>query len=241
MKKKVLLYLSATPNYGGIFNYCIFILQYFYRINNIDLTVFYSSKLYEKYLNNKSTNILIKKKSYIKLKIILYYIYNIIFFKKILKKFFTIFVNTKKNNYDCIFFLSHELILFPSNKSKIISVIHDLMHIKYNSQFREYNKYSFFLRNFLFSNIIKNSNLLISDSLQGKNEILRNYRIKKKIKVIPYIPIINKNQKINYKMLKKNSLDKNFLFYPAKFWDHKNHKNLIGAFALLNQKKYNCV
>ena len=238
MKKKVLLYLSATPNYGGIFNYCIFILQYFYRINNIDLTVFYSSKLYEKYLNNKSTNILIKKKSYIKLKIILYYIYNIIFFKKILKKFFTIFVNTKKNNYDCIFFLYHELILFPSNNSKIISVIHDLMHIKYNSQFREYNKYSFFLRNFLFSNIIKNSNLLISDSLQGKNEILRNYRIKKKIKVIPYIPIINKNQKINYKMLKKNSLDKNFLFYPAKFWDHKNHKNLIGAFALLNQKKY---
>ena len=95
MKKKVLLYLSATPNYGGIFNYCIFILQYFYRINNIDLTVFYSSKLYEKYLNNKSTNILIKKKSYIKLKIILYYIYNIIFFKKILKKLFTIFVNIK--------------------------------------------------------------------------------------------------------------------------------------------------
>ena len=75
------------------------------------------------------------------------------------------------------------------------------MHIKYNSQFREYNKYSFFLRNFLFSNIIKNSNLLISDSLQGKNEILRNYRIKKKIKVIPYIPIINKNQK-KYKDIK---------------------------------------
>lgn len=112
------------------------------------------------------------------------------------------------------------------------------MHIKYKSQFREYNKYSYFLRNFLFSNIIKNSNLLISDSLQGKEEILKNYKLIKKIKVIPYIPILNKKQKINYKILKENNLDKNFLFYPAKFWDHKNHKNLITAFTLLNRKKY---
>lgn len=112
MKKRVLLYLTATPDYGGIYNYCIFILKYFYRVKNVDLTVIYSSKSYEKYLNNKSKNFFRQKKTYLKFKIFLFYLYNFILLKKIIKKIIVYFLHKKKVNYDYIFFYLMKLFFF---------------------------------------------------------------------------------------------------------------------------------
>ena len=36
---------------------------------------------------------------------------------------------------------------------------------------------------------------------------------------------------------KKYVLPKNFIFYPAQFWAHKNHRLIIDSFKILKEKK----
>ena len=52
----------------------------------------------------------------------------------------------------------------------------------------------------------------------------------KKINILPYIPpqyIFNEGTNINVRKL--YGLPKKFIFYPAQFWLHKNHKSLLEA------------
>ena len=68
----------------------------------------------------------------------------------------------------------------------------------------------------------------------------------KSIKIQPYVPFLpdiyeNNKDKIDYKLIfdELSIKSKKFLFYPAQFWPHKNHKYIIDAidFAVNNCKE----
>ncbi len=92
-----------------------------------------------------------------------------------------------------------------------------------------------------YRKILPRAARIIAESETGKEDICKHYGIDaEKIAVVPMFPgtCINikfeKNKKLLW--LQKNRLkEKNFLFYPANFWPHKNHINILKAINYLRR------
>ena len=83
---------------------------------------------------------------------------------------------------------------------------------------------------------------IFSESEKSKQELVAIERINPdRIFVLPLFPgeVVRLNVSISEQeniLNKWNVKNKNFYFYPAQFWPHKNHYNLIKAFAIVNKK-----
>ncbi len=145
--------------------------------------------------------------------------------EKILKKEIQTFVN--KKSMDTFFFPS--TIIYPRGikNVKIIITIHDLQHEYFPENFSEkYLKYR--KENYRYAAL--NADHVIAISNYTKKTIVEKYKISpNKITTIYESSNETENKKGTV------SLPKNFIFYPAAFWPHKNHKILIEA---LNKLKY---
>lgn len=119
-------------------------------------------------------------------------------------------------------------------KYKIIFPIHDLQH-KIQPEFPEVSKNGEFnRREFIYNNSIIKASAIISDSITGKEDIINFYKTDPEIIFpLPYIVPSFRNISIDSTreeiFKKKFSLPEDFFFYPAAFWEHKNHINLIHA------------
>jgi glycosyltransferase involved in cell wall biosynthesis len=74
-----------------------------------------------------------------------------------------------------------------------------------------------------------------------KNDLIQQYNLTEDIvKVVPYAPAVSEyslpgaDDLINIQG--KYSLPKNFIFYPAHTWPHKNHIGLLKAISILREK-----
>ena len=113
------------------------------------------------------------------------------------------------------------------------------MHI-YEPRFPEFSGFlKVFVRNKRFKNIIKNSSGILVDSKVGKKHLIDYSDFNpNKIYILPFVPpdyIRKKGELKNYTTDKFNLPDK-YLFYPAKFWAHKNHIGLLKAIKLSKEK-----
>jgi glycosyltransferase involved in cell wall biosynthesis len=123
-------------------------------------------------------------------------------------------------------------------KKPYIVTIHDFQH--------EYFPEFFTLKQRIGRKIIykvgQKANMVICESNYVKRDIIKFLRIlEEKIRVLPSPPpnYIQKTKIDKYKLKEikeKYNLPDNFLFYPAQFWYHKNHINLIRAIKLINNK-----
>lgn len=150
-------------------------------------------------------------------------------------------------------FLRHEVDLMIYPTSNVLSfetmipyifTIHDLNHRIYH-EFPEVSAPAEWkAREYSFRNGIKNSLFVLVDSQIGKEDVLRFYpecvETKKKIKVLPFLPASYLETKISEKKIKevreKYKFPQKYLFYPARFWPHKNHLRIIKALGLLKKK-----
>ncbi len=159
---------------------------------------------------------------------------NNLFKEEILRKEIQKFIN--KKNVNTLFFPS--VIIYPKNikNVKIISTIFDLQHEYFPENFSEkYLKYR--KENYRYAAL--NSNHIIALSNYTKKTIIEKYKINPNKITAIYLggplsgskPALSAGAKIE----KTIPLPANFLFYPAAFWPHKNHKILIDA---LNKLKY---
>ena len=104
------------------------------------------------------------------------------------------------------------------------------------SAFGEYER-----REYLHENAIKNATAIIVDSNQGKRDII-NYYSKDKAKIFPlkHLPPTylkgNSSKEVINKTIKKYNLPKEFFYYPAQLWPHKNHILIAQALALLKER-----
>lgn len=125
------------------------------------------------------------------------------------------------NNYD-VNFLSMHL----SSKGKKIGYIFDFQH-KYLKKF--FSKKQQKDRNILFNKIVKNNKLIIVNSNQAKNDILKFIRRKVNIIVLPFLPFLD----FNLKDIKKKIIKGKYFVICNQFWSHKNFETAIHAFKYL--------
>jgi len=100
-------------------------------------------------------------------------------------------------------------------------------------------------RESLYNLILKKSTYIITDSQENIDSIVNFYRIKKdkiyKIYSEPSQGVLmntNKNdEKLSIEILDKFKIfKKNYLFYPAQFWSHKNHAYILEGINILKKK-----
>ncbi len=87
--------------------------------------------------------------------------------------------------------------------------------------------------------LLKRASFIISGTEVGKAEIERFYQIpSERIKVIPFFtPKFTTNPSlVDQNIFTKYKIPKQYLFYPAQFWAHKNHIGLLLAIKYLKQK-----
>jgi glycosyltransferase involved in cell wall biosynthesis len=232
---KIGLLLDTLPRDGGTFQYSISMLNAFedLSINGLDVIVLSTNSEWSKLLSKKSTkNYSIKKNIYYRLISKLFDKINlpIEYERNILSLFHPLARKIKK--LDC------KLWVFPaadswSYKLKVNSIvtIYDLMH-RYEKRFPEVSDNGIYeWREKHYTLISKYALAILVDSEIGKQHVIDSYNLNgKKIHPLPYIaPIYNFNSADLLNFEKKYTSLNNFIFYPAQYWLHKNHINLLYA------------
>ena len=116
----------------------------------------------------------------------------------------------------------------------VIEPIHDLMH-RYEPSYPEVSEnYIFEQRELLYRSIVRNAAGILVDSNEGAGHVRESYGdcFKDKIFTLPFAAphyLFDEGEAIEL------PFDKYF-FYPAQFWTHKNHINLIYAVAKLRDQ-----
>lgn len=91
-----------------------------------------------------------------------------------------------------------------------------------------------------YSEFLRRATMIIAGTDAGREEIERFYQVTSdRIKILPHPTptfALNAGPGDTEAMLRKYQLKKDYLFYPAQFWSHKNHANLLLAAAELKSK-----
>jgi glycosyltransferase involved in cell wall biosynthesis len=143
----------------------------------------------------------------------------------------------KKCDCDIWIFPAQDAIGYQIDLKSLVTV-HDLMH-RYERGFPEVEKgFRYLIREHRFKNLTKHGLGVLVDSRVGKNQLLNCYSIDdSRIFPLPYVPqsiIASTNSNVT-DYIKSYNLPEKFLFYPAQFWAHKNHRALIRATCKLIQ------
>lgn len=131
--------------------------------------------------------------------------------------------------------------LYPAHFSFInlhyILTIWDLCHRDFNEFPEVRNNYEFDKREIFYGSIgFKKAVAIISDSKQGKKNIVKRYNIdKNRVHILKFLPRVD--TKYEYiDINKKYNLNKPYIYYPAQFWSHKNHIYILKALVILKEK-----
>ena len=145
----------------------------------------------------------------------------------------------KKENIQLVWFISAEYHYPLFNK--YYATVWDLMH-KTHPNFKETGSFfSKIYRGTVISSFLKNSVKIITGTKLLKRKIINLYNLKSKNIILAPHP--TPDFFIKKKLSLKNNLS-NYFLYPANFWEHKNHFNLINGFNNFNRKqdfKYNLI
>lgn len=232
---KIGIITITSPDSGGVYQYTLTMLEAFKKyLTNEYQFIQIKNKNYSTNLN-KAIEIKYNKTSIItNLKLFLYFYTGI--------KFNDFIDKHNKTEIDKLDLIISPIITFlPYYFQKpYIITIHDFQH-KYYPEF-----FTFMQR--LYRNIVyktaQKANIVVCESEYVKKDIMKFLKVpEEKIHVIQSPPpsyILNiKLSENNYKEIRtKYNLPAKYLFYPAQFWYHKNHINLIRAIKLI-KNRYN--
>jgi glycosyltransferase involved in cell wall biosynthesis len=116
--------------------------------------------------------------------------------------------------------------------------IHDLMH-RYEKRFPEVSANGQFeWREMHYRHICRFSKGVLVDSVVGRQQVHESYGLPvEKIHVLPYVaPPYVFYQSPSEDFDQTYRLPAKYIFYPAQFWEHKNHTNLLKAVHLLKSR-----
>ncbi|QWV95079.1 glycosyltransferase family 4 protein [Geomonas oryzisoli] len=135
-----------------------------------------------------------------------------------------------------------DLWIFPSQDTRgcefpvpALIAIHDLMH-RYESRFPEVGTpREFRIREKQYASICRWARGVLVDSRIGAAQVRESYGLQEeRIHVLPFIaPPHAWNDSPPPGFDERYHLPEKFVFYPAQFWEHKNHARLVHAIARL--------
>ena len=234
-KKTIGIYLSSCSKHGGVFQYSQNILEALEQLSDKNLI-----NLKIAYVNDEWSSILVNNKNASKLKfarigiffstILHLFMIPAKFIQQYLSKINPLYHQMKNFNVDLWIYPAQDRFSYQM-PFDCISTIHDLMYI-YEYKLLEASFLRGYLRQHRFKNIASYSTGILVDSKLGKSHVIKAFNTNKnKIYELPFIPqkkiIFTKKTEIN--TLSNLKVPKNYIFYPAQMWIHKNHYNLIKA------------
>ena len=171
---------------------------------------------------------------------------NFFLFKNLVKKFNLHSIFEKKlikQNINLIIFLFTSYKSFLLKKVKYTSTVLDVCHREF-PEFKEVGNFkTFFFREYLNKKTLSSSFLIITESQDLKVKLAKLYQLDlNKIISIPNISSKLISGKKNYlikNVKKKYNIKNNFYFYPAQFWEHKNHIIILKCLEKLKKKGIN--
>lgn len=255
------IYFEADKSVGGVYQYSITLLKALSQFKNHQYVIFSITKdlpkIFFKRKNFKVLDLSSQKRvQFIKFR---NFVSNFTakfvpcFFKTIyFFKFFDLFIYIDRAiNFSVIKIIQKEkldLIFYPSssNLSYLINIpaivnIHDLHH-RLHSEFKETSAGGRWeIREYNYKNICRYAYRILTESEAGMEDILNCYSVDKdKVIVLKMLPPFYLNPNISssrVKVIMDNfGIKDKYFFYPAKFWPHKNHENIIHALAILRKK-----
>ena len=135
-----------------------------------------------------------------------------------------------------------DLWIFPAHNLRsyqfpvpALVAIHDLM-FRYEKRFPEFaSRWEYLNRERSCRNICRWSKGVLVDLELGRKQMVESYDIAAAhVHVLPYIaPKYMFSAEVPPDFEERYQLPAKFIFYPAQFWAHKNHKNLLEAIARL--------
>lgn len=144
---------------------------------------------------------------------------NHLFKERIIKKEIQKFID--KNNIEVLFFPAMTIYPKDIKRVKIITTIYDIQHEYLPENF---SKQEVERRRKEYQYTIENSDYIIVISDYTKKTIIEKYKVNPDKITVTHLGIRAE------KVVKSSiHLPKEFIFYPATFWPHKNHKILIKA------------
>ncbi len=233
--KKIGLYLDALIT-GGTFQYNLSILEAFqsFPTDQIETVIAYSSDLWESYLQKQNISTVKINRS----------IFSRLWFQ--LRSPLWLWRKSSKyiDNFSRAFIKEKcDLWVFPSQDIwsyslpvQTIGTVHDLMH-RYERQYAEVgSRKEYRARERQYSRMCEKAKGILVDSNLGKQQLLESYHISSsKVHILPFVA-----PKYIYEATKSISLiydlPSKYLFYPAQFWKHKNHKAIVRAISVLIEK-----
>ncbi|MDR1534850.1 MAG: glycosyltransferase family 4 protein, partial [Planctomycetota bacterium] len=126
---------------------------------------------------------------------------------------------------------------FPlPGKCRQIAPIHDLMHIHERGFPEVGSKGEIRKRDGVFSGIVRHCDVILVDSRLGGEHVLSSYPAKaEQIRVLPYSAA---ESLLLAEPRRPEGVDGSgkFMFYPAQFWEHKNHVRMAEAMAIARRE-----
>ena len=233
--KKIGLYLDAVIT-GGTFQYNLSILEAFrsFPTDKVRTVIAYSSDLWKSYLQKENISAVeIKRTIFSRL---WFQIRMPLWLWRNNGKYFDTFSKTfVQQKCDLWVFPSQDIWSY-SLPVPTLGTIHDLMH-RYENQFPESgSKKEYRVREKHYARMCSKAEGILVDSKLGKQQLVESYNVPNStVHVLPFIA-----PKYIYETTKSIQLNFNlppkYLFYPAQFWKHKNHKALVRALSLLIAK-----
>ena len=149
----------------------------------------------------------------------------------------------ESNGTELMFYTVSTTLSFEAGAPYVMA-IHDLQH-RLQPEFPEVSANGEWeAREYLFRNAAVNATLLLAESETGKEDILNFYGeygvAPDRVKVLPMLPACTLDTRVTDeeqgRVRDKHGLTEDFLFYPAQFWPHKNHKRIVEALGLLKRE-----
>jgi glycosyltransferase involved in cell wall biosynthesis len=148
-----------------------------------------------------------------------------------------------KNNIKLLIFFSITWKGLLLKKIAFISSVLDVCHVDFwkKKKFKEISSIVFYVREYLYKKILPSSFRIIAESNDLKIKIVKLYKLKSNCIVsIPNLPsslLYNKKKTKTESVIKKYNIPEKFYFYPAQFWEHKNHLVILKAIKNFKSKK----
>jgi glycosyltransferase involved in cell wall biosynthesis len=148
-----------------------------------------------------------------------------------------------KNNINLLIFFSINWKALLLKKIAFVSSVLDVSHVDHwkKKKFKEISLAVFYVREYLYKIILPSSFRIITESEDLKTKIRKLYKLKlNHIISIPNLPssLLYKKKKIKTEsVIIKYNIPEKFYFYPAQFWQHKNHLVILKAIKNFKLKK----
>lgn len=239
--KKIGLYLESEPFGGGMFQYNQALL---YAVSTLpkdkfSVVIVSTSESWQKLLKTYDQKTVFVKKGFWGRA--LAYAWRILglptgLWRQICPYFHPLAKSLLSERCDLWIFPSQDAVSYQIPVPALAS-IHDLMH-RYEQRFPEVSaKGEYRLRELNYKNICKWTRGVLVDSEVGKRHVTESYGLSaERIHVLPYIaPDYMYSYQTATDFDSRYPLPQKFIFYPAQFWEHKNHKRLISAVGRLKQ------